>query len=216
MKKNIVKSTANPLNYYCPMNNNALLKPSVICTMDSPVGLITVTECQQGVIRLDFDDGTAALSDPDLQIIGRDRRFFDDHTTSIPARALFFDSATQISEYLNGKRKAFALPIGIRSSGRPFSDAVYEQLKMIPYGTVLSYAQVAALAGSPKAARAVGNANAHNKIPIILPCHRVITADGHLGGYAGGHHISGTAIKKKLLLLEGISFDRYDQILCHD
>jgi len=173
------------------------MKPCIICTLNTPIGLITITEFHKGVVRLDFDSGEAALADKDLRIMGRDRRFFDDATPSIPTKKQFFDSAMQICEYFAGTRKEFDLPIVISAPEDSFERKVYEQLNLIPYGTVISYAVLAARSSSPKAYRAAGNANAKNKIPIILPCHRVIAKDGTLGGYSGG-----LEIKRILLKLE--------------
>jgi O-6-methylguanine DNA methyltransferase len=81
-----------------------------------------------------------------------------------------------------------------------FQRKVWEQLTEIPFGETRSYAQVAAATGNPRAARAVGSANKRNQIPILIPCHRVVHADGSLGGYNSGIHI-----KKALLELEGVS-----------
>ncbi|MBF0488697.1 MAG: methylated-DNA--[protein]-cysteine S-methyltransferase [Nitrospirae bacterium] len=104
--------------------------------------------------------------------------------------------ARQLKEYFDGER--FVFDIGI-NYGRfsMFYSVVYKALREIPYGVTCSYKELAERAGSPSAARAVGQAMSHNPIPIILPCHRVIASDGSLGGYSGG-----VAIKEKLLALE--------------
>ncbi len=101
----------------------------------------------------------------------------------------------QLQAYFNGKLFAFHLPLQL--SGTPFQQKVWMALQTIPYGTVLSYQELAQKIGHPRAMRAVGNANGKNPIPIIIPCHRVIRSDGSLGGYS-----SGTAIKSHLLQLE--------------
>jgi len=107
----------------------------------------------------------------------------------------------QLSEYLAGKRKKFDLKIDFKKlPGTPFQKRVWKELIKIPYGTVISYKELARRVGKPKAYRAVGNANGKNPIPVIIPCHRVIAADGSLGGYSSGLHI-----KKKLLKLEGMT-----------
>ncbi|KWT93558.1 methylated-DNA--[protein]-cysteine S-methyltransferase [Candidatus Magnetominusculus xianensis] len=103
---------------------------------------------------------------------------------------------TQLKEYFKGERFVFDAAINLGKIST-FYTAVYRALREIPYGTVCSYKELAAMAGSPSAARAVGQAMSHNPIPIILPCHRVIASDGSLGGYTGG-----ISIKKKLLALE--------------
>lgn len=98
----------------------------------------------------------------------------------------------QLNEYFEGKRKKFNLPLKIE--GTTFQKKVWFELSRIPFGTVISYKDLAKKVGKPKAFRAVGNANGKNKFPIILPCHRVIASDGTLGGYG-----LGLPRKKKLL-----------------
>jgi methylated-DNA-[protein]-cysteine S-methyltransferase len=104
---------------------------------------------------------------------------------------------SELDGYFSGKLKSFSVPLDI-PSGTPFLRAVWEELARIPYGETRSYGQVARAVGKPGAARAVGSANHRNHIAIVIPCHRVIKADGSLGGYA-----SGLDIKKALLDLEG-------------
>lgn len=107
--------------------------------------------------------------------------------------------AAQLREYFEGERKVFDLPLKI--SGTPFQEMVWGELLKIPYGETRSYKDIATSIGNPKASRAVGMANNRNKIAIIIPCHRVIGANGSLTGYAGG-----LDIKEKLLLLEKKAF----------
>jgi len=92
---------------------------------------------------------------------------------------------TQIRAYLAGKRTAFDLPLDL-GAGTAFQQDVWHGLQDISYGETISYAELAQRVGHPRAARAVGNANHRNPISIIVPCHRVINADGSLGGYGGG------------------------------
>lgn len=101
----------------------------------------------------------------------------------------------QIEEYLRGERTAFDLPL--RAEGTSFQKKVWDVLASIPYGEVRTYGQVAAQAGNPKACRAVGMANNRNPLAVVVPCHRVIGANGTLTGYAGG-----LGVKEKLLDLE--------------
>ncbi|HHY13525.1 MAG TPA: methylated-DNA--[protein]-cysteine S-methyltransferase [Thermoanaerobacterales bacterium] len=91
---------------------------------------------------------------------------------------------TQLDEYFNGSRTKFDLPMNL--VGTEFQKSVWNVLKDIPYGKTLSYKEVAIKVGKPKAARAIGQANNRNPISIIIPCHRVIGADGSLTGYGGG------------------------------
>ncbi len=102
----------------------------------------------------------------------------------------------EILAYLRGERRSFDLPLD--PMGTPFQQAVWAELRRIPYGETRSYAQVAAGIGKPKAVRAVGQANHRNPLPIFIPCHRVIGASGKLTGYGGG-----LDLKEKLLELEG-------------
>jgi methylated-DNA-[protein]-cysteine S-methyltransferase len=101
----------------------------------------------------------------------------------------------QVGEYLEGKRTTFDLALDF--AGTPFQETVWRALRDIPFGATISYKTLAANILNPKAVRAVGGANGKNPLCIIIPCHRVIAADGTIGGYAGG-----VAIKEKLLALE--------------
>ena len=98
-------------------------------------------------------------------------------------------------EYLHGKRTAFTFPI--RPAGTPFELAVWQALERIPYGATRTYGEIAHDVGRPGAARAIGQANHKNPIPIVIPCHRVVAAGGKLGGYGGGLNL-----KRRLLDLE--------------
>lgn len=102
----------------------------------------------------------------------------------------------QVQAYLRGERSAFDLPLALR--GTPFQRLVWEALQRVPYGTTTSYAALAEMIDRPRAIRAVGRANGQNPLPLVVPCHRVVGADGSLIGYGGG-----VALKKKLLRLEG-------------
>ncbi|MED9959536.1 MAG: methylated-DNA--[protein]-cysteine S-methyltransferase [Christensenellales bacterium] len=97
---------------------------------------------------------------------------------------LLREAARQLDEYFAGARRAFALPLA--PQGTPFERQVWDALRAIPYGQTLSYGELAACIGRPAAGRAVGRANGRNPLPILVPCHRVIGADGRLTGYAGG------------------------------
>jgi methylated-DNA-[protein]-cysteine S-methyltransferase len=92
--------------------------------------------------------------------------------------------ATQLSDYLAGKRRDFDFPLDLR--GTQFQLSCWNQLLKIPYGEVITYAELARQVRRPQAFRAVGHANGQNPIAIIVPCHRVIASDGTLGGYGGG------------------------------
>ena len=102
---------------------------------------------------------------------------------------------SQLLEYFAGKRKHFDLPLKV--AGTPFERAVWRELAAIPYGKTVTYGEIARAIGNPKACRAVGMANHRNRLPIVIPCHRVIGSGGKLTGYAGG-----LPVKEYLLNLE--------------
>jgi methylated-DNA-[protein]-cysteine S-methyltransferase len=103
----------------------------------------------------------------------------------------------QLQEYFQGQRQAFSLPLA--PPGTPFQQRVWQELQRIPFGTTLTYRELAQRLGMPQAARAVGHANGRNPLAIVIPCHRLIGSDGQLRGYAGG-----IALKQRLLQHEGI------------
>jgi methylated-DNA-[protein]-cysteine S-methyltransferase len=105
------------------------------------------------------------------------------------------EAQTQLEQYLDGQRKSFDLPLDVQ--GTSFQKQVWNELSKIPYGKTYSYSDIAKKIKNDKAVRAVGTANGRNPLSLIVPCHRVIAADGTLGGYAGG-----LSIKEKLLRLE--------------
>ena len=107
------------------------------------------------------------------------------------------EAERQLDEYFAGSRKTFSLPLSLPDKG--FYSRIWELLAEIPYGETRSYSELAAAAGSPKAARAAGMACHSNPIPIFIPCHRVVGKSGKLTGYAGG-----LELKAALLKLEGV------------
>lgn len=115
--------------------------------------------------------------------------------TEIAETPLLLEAVSQLESYFKGGLKEFSLPL--EPKGTVFMKQVWAALCEIPYGKTATYGEIAAKVGNPMAARAVGLANNRNPIPIIIPCHRVIGANGSLTGYAGG-----LDMKKKLLDLE--------------
>lgn len=109
------------------------------------------------------------------------------------------DAYKQLSEYFRGERSEFSLRLNPK--GTDFQKAVWKGLTTIPFGTTASYKDLAILVGRPGGARAVGMANNKNPLPIVVPCHRVIGANGDLVGYAPG-----VDLKRQLLTMEGASF----------
>jgi len=106
------------------------------------------------------------------------------NTVTSEAVKIIDDCIKQLDEYFEGKRKVF--DIKFKNIGTSFREKVWQELEKIPYGTTISYGELAVLVGNSKASRAVGGANHNNKISIIVPCHRVIGANGSLTGYGGG------------------------------
>jgi methylated-DNA-[protein]-cysteine S-methyltransferase len=107
----------------------------------------------------------------------------------------FDDVAAQLMDYFDGRRRQFDLSLA--PDGTPFQQRVWKALIDIPYGETISYGELAARIGQPSASRAVGLANGSNPLPIVIPCHRVIGANGKLTGYGGG-----LPLKQRLLAIE--------------
>ncbi|HEX3684311.1 MAG TPA: methylated-DNA--[protein]-cysteine S-methyltransferase [Bryobacteraceae bacterium] len=101
-------------------------------------------------------------------------------------------AAAEVCEYFSGRRLSFDLPIEFR--GTPFQLRVWQELRRIPFGATCSYSEIAETIGQPTACRAVGNANGKNRLPLVIPCHRVLAASGKLGGFTGG-----LGLKRRLL-----------------
>ena len=138
-------------------------------SLHTPLGEVTISEDGGAVVALDWGRG-------------RDQE----------ATPLLRDACDQLQEYFDGKRMSFDLPLA--PEGSDFQKRVWAALCAIPPGETRSYADIARTIGS--APRAVGGANGANPIPLFIPCHRVIAADGSLGGYSGG---DGPATKRYLL-----------------
>lgn len=136
----------------------------------SPLGPLNAVADGDTVVGLYFDGHHPAPR-------GRDRWQRD----AVPFSAL----ASALDEYFAGEREAFD-DIAVRLDGSTFQRAVWDALRAIPYGSTASYAELAARLGRPRAARAVGAANARNPVSIVVPCHRLVARNGGLAGYAGG------------------------------
>lgn len=120
----------------------------------------------------------------------------DDLAHAGQAGAILLRAIKQLMEYFAGRRKVFDVPLDIL--GTEFQRKVWDELSRVPYGSTCSYTDIARRIRNAKAVRAVGTANGRNPLSIIIPCHRVVSANGTLGGYAGG-----LETKAKLLRLEG-------------
>ena len=130
---------------------------------DSPLGALLITYDRESIQGLHFDRAAAESGGP----------------SPVLDRCL-----EQLAEYFAGMRRDFDLPLAVR--GTDFQKTVWDALKTIAYGEVVSYGHIAAQIGKPKAPRAVGGANNKNPISIIVPCHRVVGAGGKMVGYGGG------------------------------
>jgi methylated-DNA-[protein]-cysteine S-methyltransferase len=167
----------------------------VIChlaTIESPCGPLLCAVGEDGaIVRIEFPGGHSALRrQADRQVI----RLVAESGAAGARRAE--PLRRQLGEYFAGRRRAFDLELAPR--GTPFQLAVWQALRAIPYGETRSYGEVALAVGRPDAVRAVGAANGANPLPIVVPCHRVIGADGSLTGFGGG-----IEVKAYLLELEG-------------
>ena len=160
--------------------------------MDSPVGRLRIVETQGFLKEISLADIPGARVNKDGKIIKTVENFPQAVTqkTEVLERA-----QQQLKEYFAGIRKNFELPL--KPDGTTFFKSVWSALTDIPYGETRTYGEIASAIGKPSAARAVGMANHHNPIMIVIPCHRVIGSNGQLVGYAGG-----LDVKKKLLDLE--------------
>ena len=157
---------------------------------DSPLGDLWIAVSKNGLAAIEWSQDE---SDFGTYLTKRFKR------PSQPDFARVAPALQQVDEYLRGERKAFDLPIGW-SLLRPFQRQVLKIVFAIPYGQTRTYGEIAYEIGNPRAARAVGRANATNPMPLVIPCHRVIGADGKLTGYGGGE---GLPTKEWLLKLEG-------------
>ena len=147
-------------------------------TLDTEIGPLTVTELDGAIAALDW--GTQALA-----------------PTKTP---LLAEASRQVKAYLAGRLRSFDLPLA--PAGSPFQRRVFEATRAIPYGTVMSYGDLARAVDS--APRAIGGACGANPLPLPVPCHRVVASDRRLGGYSGH---GGLATKRFLLGLEGALLD---------
>lgn len=156
--------------------------------VDSPVGPLLLAATDQGLIRVAY-----AIEDHDAVL----QQLADKVSPRILRAPARLDAvARELDEYFTRARRTFDVPLDWRLAAG-FRASVLHHLPEIGYGQTASYAAVAALAGSPKAVRAVGTACAKNPLPVVVPCHRVVRSDGAMGGYLGG-----PAAKRLLLDLE--------------
>lgn len=156
--------------------------------LDTPIGPMLGAATDRGLLRLSFEP------DPDAHL-----RELADLTGArvLQAPRALDPTRRELDEYFSGSRTSFDLELDLRGV-TPFTRRVLAELARVPYGTTSTYLQLATRAGNPKGARAVGMVMNRNRIPIVLPCHRIVGSSGNLTGYAGG-----LERKEALLRLEG-------------
>lgn len=141
--------------------------------VDSPVGVLRLVAVPEGLALVTWGADT-----------GRHRAIWEAASPEGPESGVLDSTVTQLEEYFAGRRRAFDLPLA--PEGTEFQRAAWQALRSIDYATTISYAEQARRMGRPTATRAVGAANGRNPIAIVVPCHRVIGADGSLTGFGGG------------------------------
>ena len=147
-------------------------KEWMVFLAETPVGSLKLYFTDQGLAALEFAGESAALA--------------PEHNAPPPHLKPLIEAAKrELIAYFNGSRTDFTA-LTIDPQGTPFQLRVWQELRRIPWGQAISYGELARRVGNPKASRAVGQANAVNPIPLIIPCHRVIAGDGSLGGYSSG------------------------------
>jgi methylated-DNA-[protein]-cysteine S-methyltransferase len=150
--------------------------------ISTPIGELTLVATDRGLAAVLWEHEESA-----------EKQFAE--VRASPDHPVLREAEAQLSEYFAGDRQTFTVKLEL--AGTDFQNEVWEALRAIPFGQTRSYGQIANQIGRHKAVRAVGAANGKNRIPIIVPCHRVIGADGTLTGFAGG-----LQIKARLLALE--------------
>jgi methylated-DNA-[protein]-cysteine S-methyltransferase len=155
---------------------------------DSPIGTLLVATTGRGLCRISFDPQPEREAQWLAEAFG---------VKVLRAAKPVEQARRQLDEYFEGSRTSFELPVDLRHSA-PFSREILKRLARVPHGETTTYGALARAVGRPQAARAVGTVMNRNPIPIVLPCHRVVGANGSLVGYAGG-----LDRKELLLKLEG-------------
>ncbi len=159
---------------------------SYTSTIDSPCGPLQIVANGEGELtHIEFLDAVKGQTIVD--------RFKADDVEVLHDTGHTFEIESELKEYFAGERMKFE--ISLAPEGTPFQLQVWEELRQIPFGETRNYGEIARALGQPGASRAVGAANGANPIPIVIPCHRVVGADGALVGFGGG-------LKNKALLLE--------------
>ncbi len=151
--------------------------PVHLRAVETPIGPMTLGATREAVVLADFTDRAMMP----VQLAAVRRRI---GPTTVGSTPLLAELEAQLRAYLAGERRTFDLPTDV--PGSPFQESVWAELRAIPYGSTISYRELAARVGVPAASRAVGRANGSNRLAVIIPCHRVVASGGGLGGYGGG------------------------------
>ena len=186
-------ATRGTMWVFCNKEDDMATTRDRVLVVDSPIGPLTLTAQGGALTAIDFGAPAgfaAGVSVGTISSANGVGRAADDPTDPVLAEA-----ARQLAGYFAGELCEF--DVRLCPSGTPFQLTVWEALRRIPYGETVTYGELARRIGRPAAARAVGRANGQNPLPIVVPCHRVIGADGTLTGYAGG-----LDIKTALLAVE--------------
>ncbi len=188
LKRAAEELPAGPLPELDRAASDAGLVDVAYATLDSPVGTLLLAATDIGLVRLAYidhdEDDDTVLADLAARVSPR-----------VLASARKLDEPRrELEQYFEGRRQLFEVPLDWQLI-HGFARRVLGATARIPFGSVLSYKQVASEAGSPRASRAAGNALGSNPLPIVIPCHRVVHAGGGLGGYTGG-------LQRKRALLE--------------
>jgi methylated-DNA-[protein]-cysteine S-methyltransferase len=154
---------------------------------DTPLGPMVAVAEGASLVAIDFADAKYAPA-------------IDAAWTEDPAWPPLRECSAQLGEYFAGERGRFDLPLAPR--GTPFQRRVWQEIAKVPYGATIRYSELARRAGRPGSARAAGAATGRNPLALVVPCHRIVAADGALTGYAGG-----LARKARLLELEGAAVE---------
>ncbi|MFP4662336.1 MAG: methylated-DNA--[protein]-cysteine S-methyltransferase [Halanaerobiales bacterium] len=146
----------------------------------SPLGLLKIIFTKRGIRRISFYNNDKNINDNSDKISCANNSMRIKDSDYMIYKYIF----NELNKYFTGRLKEFEVPVILE--GTKFQKKVWKELMKIPYGKFISYGEIASAIGLPNGARAVGNANNKNKLPIIIPCHRVIGSSGKLTGYAGG------------------------------
>ncbi len=154
--------------------------------VDSPIGSLTLVASSRGLQQVQLPTDGAGGPQAGLASNG-DAVAAGAGTETAQADAILAEARRQLSEYFDGGRREFDLPLDL--AGTEFQMRAWQALASVGYGQTAAYGEQAERIGKPGAARAVGRANGANPVPIVLPCHRIVGADGSLTGYGGGLHV---------------------------